>query len=60
MTWRALSVRPYILDLSRVDSGKLELEYFDFDLRTTVGRCRLTVSNTVLNVPMVSALETTI
>ena len=25
-----------ILDLTRVESGKLELEYFDFDVRTTV------------------------
>jgi signal transduction histidine kinase len=32
-----LSVINDILDLSRVESGKLELEYFDFDVRTAAG-----------------------
>jgi len=31
-----LSVINDIIDLTRVESGKLELEYFDFDVRTTV------------------------
>jgi len=33
-----LSLINDILDLTRVESGKLELEYFDFDVRTTAGR----------------------
>jgi PAS domain S-box-containing protein len=32
-----LSVINDILDLTRVESGKLELEYFGFDVRTTAG-----------------------
>jgi signal transduction histidine kinase len=31
-----LSVINDILDLTRIESGKLELEYFDFDIRNTV------------------------
>ena len=32
-----LSLINDILDLTRVESGKLELEYFEFDIRTTAG-----------------------
>ena len=50
-----LSLINDILDLTRVESGKLELEYFDFDVRTTAGRS-LRTSRVWLEAPSV-ALE---
>jgi signal transduction histidine kinase len=44
-----LSVINDILDLTRVESGKLELEYFDFDVRTTAGRSLRTSTRPTLN-----------
>jgi signal transduction histidine kinase len=44
-----LSLINDILDLTRVESGKLELEYFDFDIRTTAGRLLRTSTQPTLN-----------
>jgi len=44
-----LSVINDILDLTRVESGKLELEYFDFDVNATAREVFSTSTRPMLN-----------